>query len=94
MPDPDDGLETRLRKLVDAVELKREESPEDAASRRQRERWLFFSALATTLLLLALAILAVALLAEAESRRIIAEQVLPLFVGGLIGYLFGKRAAD
>jgi uncharacterized membrane protein len=83
-------LQARLEQ-AGSVQVKRDETPEDAKLRRERERLLFYAALGATIALFILILIAIGVLAENDSRRVIAERTLPLFVGGFIGYLFGKR---
>lgn len=88
---PDDGLQRRLDE-AGPVSVRRDETPEDARQRRERERWLFFVALAGVVSLVLLAIIAVAILPDTDSRRILAERAIPAFLTGVVGYLFGKNA--
>jgi hypothetical protein len=88
----DGELDRRLEE-AGTVQVKRDETPDDARLRRERERVTFYAALAAAGILFILSVVAMAVLPEADSRRVIAERMVPLFVGGLVGFLFGRKTA-
>jgi hypothetical protein len=91
MVTPQDLLQALVTKGTKLV-IESEESEEDARHRRRKDAWAFGAALGILVLLVGFALAALMLLDGADLRRQDASRLLTAMIGGVVGYLFGRRS--